>query len=271
MNTIPEWMTHQENYIPETDRDGFINRSLLSVMSVMSRFRTGSTRGSSLTVPGLAAVSFSAPARLMTALLIIILSSCSRNMFFTYCMIALLLVCLCAMDGGKLKGVFAAALAAAGLSALVLLPAAFLGSPRTILTVSLKVFLSVGLLGHLAATTPWNKITEGFRFFMVPDIMIFTFDITLKYIAILGDICLDMLNALKLRSVGKNRDKSSSISGILGFAFLKSRHMAEEMCGAMACRGFEGEYHRNHKGIIKKWDLLLLLFGALLTALFIYL
>lgn len=264
-------MTHQENYITETDRDSFINRSLLSVMSVMSRFRAEGIRDSSFHVPGLSAVSFSAPARLMTSLLIIILSSCSKNIFFTYCMIALLLVCLCTMEGKKLKRVFTAALAAAGFSALVLLPAAFLGSPHTILTVSLKVFLSVGLLGHLATTTPWNRITEGFRFFLVPDIIIFTFDITLKYIAILGDICLDMLNALKLKSVGKNRDKSSSISGILGFAFLKSRHMAEEMCGAMACRGFQGEYRRNHRGTLKKGDLLLLVFGALTAGLFIYL
>lgn len=263
-------MTHQENYIPETDKDGFINRSLLSVMSVMSKFRMEGRKGSSF-IPGIPDLSFSAPAKLMLTLLIIILASCSRNMLFTYCMIALVLVKLCMLQGRLLTRVFTAALAAAGLSALVLLPAVFMGSPGTMLTVSLKVFLSVGLLGHLAATTPWNRITEGFRFFLVPDIMIFTFDITLKYIVILGDICLDMLNALKLRSVGRNRDKSSSISGILGFAFLKSRHMADEMCGAMACRGFEGEYHRNHKGILKKQDLLVLLFGVLVTGLFIYL
>ena len=276
MNTIPEWMTRQENYIPETDRDGFINRSLLSVMSVMSRFRMeGAPEGAAMSggsgATGVRHMRISAPAKLMMALLIIILASCSRNMFFTYCMIAVLLVHMCTLGGQRLSRVFTAALAAAGFSALLLLPAVFLGSPHTMLTVSLKVFLSVGLLGYLAATTAWNRITEGFRFFLVPDIMIFTFDITLKYIVILGDICVDMLNALKLRSVGRNRSKGDSLSGIIGFAFLKSRHMADEMCGAMACRGFEGEYHRNHKGTLQKADLLMVAFALLVIGLFIYL
>lgn len=213
----------------------------------------------------------SAPVKLAMALLIIILASCSRNMFFTYCMIAVLLVHMCMLGSSSLLRVFTAAIAAAGFSCLLLLPAVFLGSPHTMFTVSLKVFLSVGLLGFLAATTPWNKITEGFRFFLVPDIMIFTFDITLKYIVILGDICVDMLNALKLRSIGKNHDKGSSISGIIGFAFLKSRHMSEEMCGAMACRGFEGEYSRGTLRILKPSDLLYAVFAAAVIVLFIYL
>ena len=267
MNTIPEWMTKTENYIPETDHDGFVNRSLLSVMSVMSRFRTseGSRKGR------LAQVEPSAPVKLAMALLIIILVSCSRNMFFTYCMLAVLLLHMCGLGSRQLPRVFTAALAAAGFSCILLLPAVFLGSPHTMLTVSLKVFLSVGLLGFLAATTAWNRITEGFRFFLVPDIMIFTFDITLKYIVILGDICVDMLNALKLRSIGKNHDKGNSISGIIGFAFLKSRHMSEEMCAAMACRGFEGEYHRGTLKILKPVDLLFALYAAMIVALFIYL
>lgn len=259
-------MTKSENYTPETDHDGFINRSLLSVMSVMSRFRNESLG------PGLFdSFSPSAPVKLAMALLIIILASCSRNMFFTYSMIAVLLVHMCTLGSRKLLRVFTAALAAAGFSCLLLLPAVFLGSPHTMLTVSLKVFLSVGLLGLLAATTAWNKITEGLRFFLVPDIMIFTLDITLKFIVILGDICVDMLNALKLRSIGKNHDKSSSISGIIGFAFLKSRHMSDEMCGAMACRGFEGEYHRGTLRILKPADLMYVLFAAAVVFLFIYL
>ncbi|MDO4176485.1 MAG: energy-coupling factor transporter transmembrane component T [Bacillota bacterium] len=205
------------------------------------------------------------------ALLMIVLASCSRNMLFTYCLVAVLLVHMCFLGSKSLVRVFSGAIAAAGFSALLLLPAVFLGSPHTMLTVSIKVFLSVGLLGFLAETTPWNRITEGFRFFFVPDIMIFTFDITLKYIVILGDICLDMLNALKLRSVGKNRNKGNSISGILGFAFLKSRHMADEMSGAMACRGFEGEYHRGNHKLLGPADGLALVFMALVIGLFIYL
>lgn len=265
MNTIPDWMQKNEEYAPGADREGFISKSLLSVMSVLSKFRrAGIGRGSAAFAP-------SAPMKLVMAIVMIVLASCSGNMFFTYCLLAVLLVHMCTLKEHNLLTVFTSSIAAAALSALILLPAVFLGSPHTMLTVSLKVFLSVGLLGIMAATTSWNRITEGLRFFRVPDLLIFTFDITLKYIVILGDICLDMLNALKLRSVGRNREKKNAISGIIGTAFIKSRSMSDEMCGAMACRGFEGEYRKGNTNLISKYDALYALFTAAVIGLFIYL
>jgi cobalt/nickel transport system permease protein len=51
-----------------------------------------------------------------------------------------------------------------------------------------------------------------------------------------------MLYALKLRSVGRNHDKTASLSGVAGTVFLKSKEAAEEMYAAMECRGFSGTY-----------------------------
>ena len=53
---------------------------------------------------------------------------------------------------------------------------------------------------------------------------------------------MEILTSLRLRSVGQNRKKAQSFSGISGISFLKSREMAEEMYAAMCCRGFVGEY-----------------------------
>ena len=265
MNSIPEWMTKEENYIPEKDHEGFITKSLLSVISVLSKFRANGASAYGRTLAP------SAPVKLFMALLMIVLASCSRNMFFTYCLIAVLLVHICALKGDTVLKVFAAALGASAFSAVILIPAVFLGSTHTMLTVSLKVFLSVGLLSLMAATTSWNRITEGLRFYRIPDLMIFTFDITLKYIVILGDICVAMLNALKLRSVGRNKTKKAALSGIMGITFLRSQAMAEEMCGAMACRGFEGEYSKGSRRLLKKSDILFIAFAAAVTALYFYL
>ncbi|MCJ7690687.1 MAG: energy-coupling factor transporter transmembrane protein EcfT, partial [Clostridiaceae bacterium] len=49
------------------------------------------------------------------------------------------------------------------------------------------------------------------------------------------------------RSVGKNKNKSTSASGIIGTMFIKSKEMAEDMYGAMECRGFTGEYKLHNK------------------------
>lgn len=100
----------------------------------------------------------------------------------------------------------------------------------------------VTLVGILSSETSWNKLTGSLRTFHVPPLFIFTLDITLKYISILGEICVDILRAVSLRSVGKNPINAKSFSGVLGITFLKSSEMAEEMYASMCCRGFTGEY-----------------------------
>lgn len=83
------------------------------------------------------------------------------------------------------------------------------------------------------------------RTFRLPSIFIFTLDITLKYISVLGEMCAAILTSVRLRSVGKNPQKAKALSGVLGISFLKSGEMAEEMHTAMCCRGFTGEYKKS--------------------------
>lgn len=104
-------------------------------------------------------------------------------------------------------------------SALILLPAVFIGNPQILLIITTKVFVSVTLIGILSAGTSWNKLTASLRSFHIPDIFIFTLDITLKYIAVLGEICMEILTSLRLRSVGQNRKKHSPFLGYWGFPF----------------------------------------------------
>lgn len=264
MTTIPNWMQSTENYVPEKDHDGFISKSLLTVMGVLSKIRSAGT----IQTKGAA---ISAPLKLLLCIYLIVLVACAKNMFFCYCMLAVVLARICMLSSKVLPKVFITSLGAALFSALLLLPAVFLGSPHSMITISCKVFLSVSCVGILAASTEWNRITESLAFFRVPDLFIFTLDITLKYIVILGDICLDMLSSLKLRSVGRNHDKKSAISGILGVTFLKSRQMSEDMHGAMICRGFEGTYRKKHSFTFRIWDLAAAAFALSVTGLFIYL
>ena len=146
----------------------------------------------------------------------------------------------------------------------------FIGNPQILLIITTKVFVSVTLIGILSAGTSWNKLTASLRLFHIPDIFIFTLDITLKYIAVLGEICMEILTSLRLRSVGQNRKKAQSFSGILGISFLKSREMAEEMYAAMCCRGFVGEYKTQKTSTFRKQDILSLLLMIGVTGIFIY-
>lgn len=260
--SIPEWLLLEESYEPKNDRDAFSRKSILKLIGVLSKIRTDRSTN---------AKGAGAPLKIAYTVYFIILIACSGNMFFSYCILAGILLRFCFLPGKELKRAFFSSLGTAAFSMLLLLPAVFLGSPKTMLTVSGKVFLSVALVNLLSATTPWNKLTEGLKLFRVPDLFIFTLDITLKYIVILGDVCLAMMEALTLRSVGRNDRKEKSLSGVLGVAFLKSRSDADEMYGAMTCRGFEGEYERTGRFFFSKRDICYILLIAAVTAAFFYL
>lgn len=261
-DSLPEWLKTEQNYEPSGDKDGFITQTALQLMSVLSRVRTSGVHGRQRV---------SAPMKLVLTFLLILLLACARNLYFAGFVLAGVLVRLMLLDGKRLLSVLRAALGAMLFSVLLLLPAAFLGSPASMVTISGKVFLSVALVNLLALTTPWNALTESLRFFHVPDVFIFTFDITLKYIVLLGEVCLHMLQALRLRSVGKNTRKHQSLSGVLGVTFLKSRAMADEMYQAMVCRGFEGEYRSLKKYRFFPGDLAVIVLIISVLALFFYL
>ena len=246
---IPEWMKETKVYVPEKDRDGFLTRSILKLMGVLRRIRA---------VPFYDKGDGSAAVTLLFTIITISLVSASKNMFFTYVILAGTLVRICVLPEKALKRVCQGSFVAALFTALILMPAALLGSAHTLPVVTCKVFVSVSLINIMAVTTPFNKITEGLRFFHVPDLFIFTLDITLKYIVMLGELSVNMLEAVKLRSVGKNRTKSKAFSGVLGCTFLKANEMAKEVYGAMECRGFTGEYERKKKIIFKKEDIIII-------------
>ncbi|MCR5792382.1 MAG: energy-coupling factor transporter transmembrane protein EcfT, partial [Lachnospiraceae bacterium] len=94
---------------------------------------------------------------------------------------------------------------------------------------------------------------------------------TLKYIVLLGDLCLQILYALRLRSVGRNNQKHTSAGGVLGVTFLKSREMAGEMFQAMECRGFEGEYVVSKEKGIHITDVIYLLAATVIIVIYVYL
>ena len=130
------------------------------------------------------------------------------------------------------------------LALIILLPAMFIqpSGIRNELLIVIKVFLSISTLSIFNHTTQWNHITGALRKLHIPGIFIFTLDITLKYIVLLGNLITDLLTSLQLRSVGKNNKKYSSIGGVMGVTFVRGTEMNRQMYEAMQCRGFTDDY-----------------------------
>ncbi|MGA2545441.1 MAG: energy-coupling factor transporter transmembrane component T [Rectinemataceae bacterium] len=232
---VPSWLLENEAYSPRSDRDAFIDRSILSFLGLLSRART---RGGKEEGRGTIDAFF----KLIAVLLLLLLVSLTRSRTFLAVVGTFLLILLAAQRGERVATVLKTSLAVVLFTALILLPSALGGGTMPALVIVAKVFISVASVKLVSVSTEWASISGALRRLRIPDLFILVFDIALKYIALLGDFALSMLYALRLRSVGRNAGKRASLSGIAGTLFLKSKEMSEEMYAAMECRGFSGEY-----------------------------
>jgi len=235
MADIPQWLTQPESYDPPRDRDRFLDRSIVSFVTLLSRFRSQSALERDL-------LWVSPVSKLAAAVLYVVLVSLARQFAFVYLMLAYTAVLLALLPGGEIRRCLTGAIAAAALAYLILLPSALAGSRYSITMIPAKAFICVTLVNILSRTTRWDRLAGALRQVLFPDLFIFVIDITMKYIFLLGEFALQMLYALRLRSVGRNRGKYGSLAGAAGTLFLKSRAMSEELYYAMECRGFTGEY-----------------------------
>ncbi|ARP50976.1 MULTISPECIES: energy-coupling factor transporter transmembrane component T [Caproicibacterium] len=208
--------------------------------------------------------------RIFVCILCILLCALAKNAFFVVAVIAVELLRLALQTPNMIRQVLKPVLTAVFFTALFLLPAVFLGSPRTMSTVTLKVFESVLVLSMMNATMTWKEVTDAFRALHAPQIFVFVLDMAVRFLVILGRYSNAILEAVSLRSVGKTNWKTSQTGGILGTTFLKSQQMSQETSEAMACRCFDGEYKSYASRRFCTLDLIYLLLIPALIALFFY-
>jgi cobalt/nickel transport system permease protein len=229
-------MKKADCYVPPKDGGTFAVKTIQSIGAGMSRLRVQQGHEKKYALPAL----FKFPV-LVCALLCL---SLTQNRLVILAFAAVLQAYLCTWPAKDIFHIIKASAAAAVLSFVLFLPA-MAGNPEGIsnnLRIVLKVFLSLEMVTIFNHTTQWNHITGALRKLHIPGIFIFTLDMTLKYIVLLGTLIQDILTALRLRSVGKNNKKYQSVGGVMGVTFLRGTEMSREMYEAMRCRGFTDDY-----------------------------
>ena len=233
---LPEWMKKEDNYVPPGDGGTFVMKTIAGIGNSMARLKVQAGHEKRRHLP--------AEVKLVLAVLSILLISLCRNRIVLMAAAALLLVYLASWPARDLWGIMKNGLLAGGIALVLFLPAMWMrpeGRGNAIMVVA-KVFLCAALISIFNHTTQWNHITSALRRFHVPGIFVFTLDITLKYIVLLGNLIVDLLTSVRLRAVGKFDKKYASIGGIMGVTFLRGTEMNEEMYEAMRCRGFTDDY-----------------------------
>ncbi len=99
--------------------------------------------------------------RLCVAILTILLCALSKNAVFTGSVIVVLLLRVAFLAPREIANVLGKTVLPVLFSALILLPAALLGQPGTLLTVTMKVFESVLLLALLNHSVSWKDMSEA--------------------------------------------------------------------------------------------------------------
>lgn len=231
-----DWLFRKEEYIVEKDNDSFIDKTILHFMSLLGRIKRDEARETGLLY------GINPMLKLISTIVLIAFLSLSRVPIYTYLIGAYFLISLATLKGELLKRVVLLSIVVPFLTLIVLIPSMIMGNIENSLMIVLKIAITLIGINILSNTTAWHDITKALKILFVSDIFILVFDITIRYIFLLGEFALEMLYALKLRSVGKNKNKVKAVSNMMGNLFFKTKTMGEDMYSAMECRGFTGEY-----------------------------
>lgn len=260
---MPEWLLKKDDYIAPSDKDTFINKSILSMLGVISKFTQQNSKKRN-------ALIFNPILLVVSTLLLLVMLSVSRSFFYVLAINIILLFLISLLTLDEIKHIFSLTLISSIFTFFILLPSILMGNINNSILIIFKVMATVTSVNLLSHVTEWNHITGTLKFFHFPDIFIFVFEITIKYIVVLGEFSLNMLYALKLRSIGKSKNKYTSLSGVIGTTFMKSKDMAEDMHSAMECRGFTGEYKSYIKYRFTFMDFLYMIIFAIIILLYFY-
>ena len=259
---IPEWLSEKDNYVPKEEKSLYIEKSIFSLIKITSIIRQNKSQDRLLYL-------INPRVKVISTILNIIFISLSRSFVYLLIMDMYVLINLLLMDKKSRKRIFIKSLIFPFITLVALIPSMFNGNIYNSLLLFQKIITTIVMMNLLAHNTKWSEISKSLKLLFIPDIFIWIMDITIKYIVVLGEYSINLLYALKLRSVGITSNKYKSLTGIIGSLFIKSYKMSEEMFHAMECRGFVGEYTTKVNFNLRKKDYVYIIVNLLLISLFV--
>ena len=238
---LPDWLQVHASYDPPADRDEFLRRNVLSLASVLRSLRhdpaqvynSAWDRACVRVVPGL---------RLLGLIVLVAAVSMARNMASVWFMLVALLVVTASRDARAIRGVLLSAFVAAGVAALVNLPAALLlGQTAAPVRMAAKTFATVGFAATFTQGLGAEGIVRALQDLRLPAVVVTAVDLALRDLVVLGESALSLSEALALRSVGCDTQKTSSAAGVMGTTFVRAHLLAAARAEAMELRGYSGE------------------------------
>lgn len=261
---VPEWLSKKDDYIPREEKNLYIEKSIFSLIKIISIIRNNKNQDRLV-------YSINPTLKVISVIVMILCVSISRSSIYLLIIDIYVLINLFLMEKKLRKRILFKSFIFPLVTLIALIPSMLYGNIYNSLLLFQKLIITILLMNLLSHNTKWSEISKSLKLLFIPDIFIWIMDITIKYIVLLGEHSINLLYALKLRSIGITANKYNSLTGIMGNLFIKSYKISEEMFHAMECRGFVGEYTTKVNIKLKKVDYVYLAINIFQVSLFIYL
>lgn len=236
---LPAWLLDASAYEPLKDRAGFLRKNVLSLTSVLLALRADPTQGAASTLDSVLN-RVSPPVRLVAVLTLVLCVSLARNMAFVWMALVAWLVLLALRPASRIRPIAGASFGIALVTLLVNLPSLLLGQTATPVRMASKSLVTVGFVVSLATSLGTEGMLAALHALHVPRRLLMVVDLAVRDVVLMGEAAVSLSEALALRSVGKDRTKTSSAAGVMGVVFVHAHTMAQARAEAMELRGYSG-------------------------------
>ncbi|MBZ4664105.1 MAG: cobalt permease [Caloramator sp.] len=243
-----DWLKEKDEFEFEIKNESFIEKTLSSLLSLISKIRRFDNRDRGI-------YKIHEAFKLYFTLINIILLSLSFNKFYIMLNAAYVILLIIFLDDKDVLRILNMLLLVFIFSSLIIGPSLFLGNKNALLVI-VKITISVALTMIMSITSNWHNIISAFRLIKVPNIVLFIFDSAIRFIYLLSERAYAILCSLKIRSVGQIKKPYSTLSQIMYNLFVTSIDMSFKMDEALECRCFSGEFKYSIYKKIGKFEFL---------------
>ncbi len=124
-----------------------------------------------------------------------------------------------------------------------------------LIMLNISIFLSI--------STSWPQFIQGLKQLHLPNVIILTLDITMKYVYTLGVYIQELLSSIKLRTFGQHVNRRV-LGVIIGQVYLSAKKRTSDLYQAMLLRGYNSNNVASWRLSWNKYDIISM--GELLLA-----
>lgn len=208
--------------------------------------------------------------RLLEFMILTIVISLSKNLIFLWITSLFFLSKLALFKGSTIISVVKRLFILCLLSFVFILPGVIFANNVNPSLFLFRVGVNLLNLSIFSAATPFPSLVKALRQLGMPMLFVQTMDICYKYIYVLGNVTVSIIEAVKLRCIGMKEDKRL-VGAIIGQLYLSTDRYTRELYEAMVLRGYNLNNLRKKRLSFNRYDLLSVLRTVVLLMIFIVL